>query len=387
MKYLASLPIILANPFDKEWHEWKIKYNQNFPTAAIENSRYKIFTESRQFVQLHNERFHNEAETYEVELNKFAAMTTEEVAAGFKTRLRNLENEVDFDSQNLKSDPSVGRGSYEWDCPETFKSNGSPLPTLISYAAGKNCTSNDESTCSDIQILSTNVKDQGYCGSCWTFGTNVAIEGYLCKSGRFDCTAWTGLSEQQLVDCASRTNRNSEINLTPFDNFACQGGFQQNAIRYIMKNNYQMNSYDDYPYISGDTRRMNSECQFNDATAVQNVLNTCGTFRQGDENAMAQVVNEIGPLTIGVDSSGRGFDLYKSGIYSNKNCGKFNKDLDHAVAVTGYGVYPFGDPKKGTNYWEVKNSWGPDWGMDGYILFEKDNNNACGVATDTAYVV
>ena len=58
-----------------------------------------------------------------------------------------------------------------------------------------------------------------------------------------------------------------------------------------------------------------------------------------------------------------------------------SSSLDHAVAAVGYG------DSSGVNYWEVKNSWGTDWGIDGYILVAKDNDNMCGIASDSTYVV
>ena len=56
-------------------------------------------------------------------------------------------------------------------------------------------------------------------------------------------------------------------------------------------------------------------------------------------------------------------------------------DLDHQVLAVGYGVL---DHQPGKEYWLIKNSWSTHWGMDGYVLMSRKDNN-CGVATDASY--
>jgi len=233
-----------------EFEAWKFKYQVSY--NAYENSRkFEVFKENLDLIQKHNEDFKKGFETFTLKIGKFAAMSYAEFK---KTHLVERTNNIG----NKKM-------QREWECPGTFNNNGLPLPVLKSYSDGKECWDNT-GNCQDIEILVTGVKDQGDCGSCWAFGTAVAVEGNLCKQGRFDCTTWQGLSEQELLDCASHTNRDSSgefvYDLNPFDNGGCNGGFQSNALRYIMKNNYQWNSEEDYPYTSGDSSRA-GDCDFN----------------------------------------------------------------------------------------------------------------------------
>ena len=68
--------------------------------------------------------------------------------------------------------------------------------------------------------------------------------------------------------------------------------------------------------------------------------------------------------------------MYSSGIYSDLSCGN---QLDHGVLIVGYGYDLFHDME----YWIVKNSWGPQWGEDGYIRMERniqDSSGLCGIA-------
>ena len=80
------------------------------------------------------------------------------------------------------------------------------------------------------------VKDQGSCGSCWTFSTVGCLESaHLIKYGSLATYA-----EQQLVDCAGA-----------FDNHGCNGGLPSQAFEYIMYNG-GLASEESYPYYAKD---------------------------------------------------------------------------------------------------------------------------------------
>jgi C1A family cysteine protease len=172
------------------------------------------------------------------------------------------------------------------------------------------------------------VKDQGVCGSCYTFSTTGALES--CNIIKNNKT--TLLSEQHLVDCSK-------------NDYGCGGGLMENSFRYIIANK-GINSESSYPYKGTDT----DGCKYNHKDVAANVV-SFKILPEGDEAAL-EVALQDGPVTIAVDASQSSFQNYKIGIYDDKNCKPEN--IDHAVLLVGYGV----EKETGRKFWTIKNSWG-----------------------------
>ncbi|KAL7631760.1 UNVERIFIED_CONTAM: hypothetical protein RMT77_017941 [Armadillidium vulgare] len=199
----------------------------------------------------------------------------------------------------------------------------------------------------------TPVKDQGQCGSCWAFSATGSLEGQnFKKTGTL-----VSLSEQNLVDCVPRCG-------------CYRGGLMIDAFHYVRKNG-GIDSEDSYPYIA-----MNGDCSYNSS----NIGGTCDGFRftkPFDENALLAATATIGPISTAIDASQFSFQFYGGGIYYEEKCSDIA--LDHGVLVVGYGS------ENGKDYWLVKNSWGTEWGIDGYIKMSRNRDNNCGIATDPSY--
>ena len=344
------IPIVTSQLSEIAWNSWKQKYSPNYATIEIELAAYKNFVFNKNLVDSHNQRFAQGLESYYLSLNKFAATDYKEFA------------------QTHLSPKTNGLLSFEYKCPVTFESNSTSLPDSLSYKPGS------------ASVQTTEVKDQGNCGSCWTFGAVAAMEGALCRAGVKDCSNWKGLSEQQLVDCASRTHRSNDenvIDLAPYDNNACNGGFQTNAFRAIMLQG-GMEQEADYPYISGDSGRKGT-CQYDKSKAIKNVLSNCSMVKSKDEADLKAAIYEKGVTTVGINAAGPQFMLYSGGIFQRSGCNP--NALDHAVTITGYGV------DAGDKFWEIKNSWSTDWGENGYMRLARDQGNMCGVATDAQFAI
>lgn len=204
----------------------------------------------------------------------------------------------------------------------------------------------------------TPVKNQGQCGSCWAFSTTGSLEGatFIANGTLFS------LSEQQLVDCAGSTG-----------NQGCNGGLMDDAFQYI-HNNGGITAEANYPYTAAD-----GVCNtVKEAQVVATVASYTDVPTNSDDALMNAIAQQ--PVSVAVEADQNSFQLYAGGVMTAA-CGTA---LDHGVLAVGYGTT--GDQ----DYYKVKNSWGADWGMAGYILLGRGpsyNGGAgqCGILSAASY--
>jgi len=201
----------------------------------------------------------------------------------------------------------------------------------------------------------TPVKDQGQCGSCWAFSATGSIEGAYAIANK----KLVSFSEQQLVDCS-----------TDQGNMGCNGGLMDYAFTYAESAKLETES--DYPYTA-----MDGDCDYQ---ATKGKLELKG-FQDVTPNSPAQLEAAValGPVSVAIEADTSVFQSYTSGIISSAECGT---NLDHGVLVVGYGT----EGKKA--YWILKNSWGAQWGEDGYFRILKTNKSdegICGLQMQPSY--
>lgn len=211
----------------------------------------------------------------------------------------------------------------------------------------------------------TPVKDQGQCGSCWSFSTTGALEGaFFIKNGDLQ-----SFSEQQLVDCDTYSNGGKDM--------GCKGGLMDNAFTWISKNN-GLCTEQEYPYVSGTTKK-SGNCQ-KTCNIVKNsdIISYVDVQPKSDEEMMKAL--SLQPVSIAIEADQKDFQLYKSGVFTGK-CGS---NLDHGVLAVGYGKLD------GEDYYLVKNSWSTSWGYGGYIMLGRGpqyngGDGQCGMLLQASY--
>jgi len=142
------------------------------------------------------------------------------------------------------------------------------------------------------------------------------------------------------------------------------------AFKYIIAN-HGIDTEASYPYTAET-----GTCHFNPANVGATLVNFQDVPSES-ENGLTEAIATRGPVSVAIDAGVQSFQLYSGGVYYEPECSPTS--LDHGVLAVGYGASGSKD------YYIVKNSWGADWGLSGYIWMSRNRNNNCGIATMASY--
>jgi len=301
MKFLvASLLSALSFDLDSEFKSFIARHNKVYEQDFVYNFRKEVFRKNMAWAHMASET----DETADYGATQFADWTPEEFDAIQGYKIENAHSAYSNATLAAPLNAGAAPASVDW------RTNGAV----------------------------TGVKNQGQCGSCWSFSTTGDIEGSWFNAGN----KLTSLSEEELVQCDTNGDQ------------GCNGGLPSQAMEWIIKNGGIVTE-STYPYTSGggDT----GTCQKPKESPVAVKISSWEKVSQ-DEDQIAAYIAQNGPVSIGIHA-GLGLQMYSSGIYDPFfGC---SGSLNHGVLIVGYGV------EKSKKYWIIKNSWGESWGESGYF--------------------
>lgn len=186
----------------------------------------------------------------------------------------------------------------------------------------------------------TPIKDQGQCDASWAMSVTEVIESYsFLASGTLNV-----LSSQQITSCDPH-------------NSGCKGGWPQGAYNYT-RDAGGLELERDYPFTSGGGET--GKCTVNSSKIVPG-SRPVGFVDIAPSEFELMLVTSQGPPLVCV--AGDAFQTYRGGDLLLYCPGSINL----CVQAVGYSTSP-------PAYWTVRNSWGTDWGISGYLVlgFGKD---------------
>ena len=211
------------------------------------------------------------------------------------------------------------------------------------------------------------------CASCWAFVTVDSIASRIAVINKGEDSP--ELSVKQLMACDGIDH-------------GCATGNMYTAYEWIGTNR-GISTRSDYDAASPGRREDDPDAQC--IASVPKKYDTpamCDLAQIGGEEPLYRALYERGPIAVGINANQ--LQAYGSGVIMLDDChplGRGIEAINHAALVVGWG-----ETKDGVKYWELKNSYGPEWGEQGFFKIERGRIGdhgfgTCGLLFESVYPI
>jgi len=304
-----------------EWPRFQQTHNKTYQPDE-QDARLATFCTNLAKIQAHNAEAHAGRWSFSLGLNHMADMHPEEVGGLLTAKA------VDH------TDPAIKVPAY---VPQEHERRAAATNKSVDWRGSPGLAS---------------VKNQGSCGSCWTFSA-IDVINFQTNASH---------SNQQILDCMPKPK-----------NMVCSGGAPVYALQWLAT--VGSDSYASYPYKQRfPTVQQLCKNSFPETALVPTAkVSNVKTVNTGEADLLAAATTRVVSVEIDGGTSTQ-FQFYKFGTF-NADCGP--KTGGHALAVVGYGTDRLLDSN---DYWILRNNWGTFWGDGGYMYFKR-GVNLCNIGT------
>lgn len=320
-----ALVELSSRSFSYEWTLFKRQFSKTYTSSEEEARRFANFIATNAYIKRHNA---DPRAPYKLGLNHMSDWSSEEL-----DRITGLRIDASKLAHRMSSEQEARQRSL------LGMLDSAPVPEELDWRTSPNRVSA--------------VQDQGQCASSWAFSAAGLLEGQQIPQNIGK--SLVPLSAQDLLDCCRNIS-------------GCEGGFVADALDdiYLLGG---IQSTSDYAYVG-----RKEECHFNQNKSVMTTKGPWYLYQKQEEE-LKKVVASYGPVATAMWAT-EAFKHYSSGIWRpDDECKKMVSQVNLNVLIVGYGTDP-----NGGDFWIVKNSWGVDWGEEGFFKIER-GSDACSIDT------